>query len=158
MRILVVSDSHGDLDSLQTAVRKTQPDRIFHLGDYTRDAAALARLFPQIPLDNVSGNCDTFDRKNIAPAERLLLIEGHRILLCHGHSHQVKSGLDVLIAYARKQAVRVCLFGHTHTALCREPEPGLLLVNPGSIGAALRREYAVLEITPEQLHCTRRTL
>lgn len=158
MRILIVSDSHGNLDGLKKVVRKEKPDRIIHLGDYTRDAAALAREFSSIPMDVVGGNCDAFDRRNPAPPERVMTVEGHRMLLCHGHTFQVKNDLSPLISYARQQNVRACLFGHTHVPHMSEPEPGLLLVNPGSAGASFRREYAVLEVTADGIRCILKTV
>lgn len=157
MRILIVSDSHGNLDGLKRVVRKEQPEHIIHLGDYTRDAAALARAFPSIPMDVVGGNCDAFDRRNPAPLEQIITVEGHRILMCHGHTFQVKNDPDALLAHARQQNVRVCLFGHTHVPHMSERE-GLLLVNPGSVGASLRREYAILEITTDGIRCALKTM
>lgn len=156
MRILIMSDSHGNLDGMKKVARKELPDRIIHLGDYTRDAAALMKEFPLIPMDIVGGNCDAFDRRNPAPPERVITVEGHRLLLLHGHAFQVKSDLSQLIAYARQQGVDVCLFGHTHVP--HMSEPGLLLVNPGSVGASLRREYAILEIVENNVRCALKTM
>ena len=156
MRILIVSDSHGNLDGLKRVVRKEQPERIIHLGDYTRDAASLARDFPTIPMNVVGGNCDAFDRRNPAPLEQIITVEGHRILLCHGHTFQVKNDLSALISHARQENVRVCLFGHTH--IPHMSEPGMMLVNPGSVGASLRREYAILEITTDGIRCALKSM
>lgn len=158
MRILIVSDSHGNLDGLKRVVRKEQPDHIIHLGDYTRDAAALARVFPSVPIEVVGGNCDAFDRRNPAPLEQVMTVEGYRILLCHGHTFQVKTDLSALISHARQQNVHACLFGHTHIPHMSEPEPGLLLVNPGSVGASVRREYAILEISAAGIRCALKTM
>lgn len=37
MRILVLSDSHGNVDNMARAVELTAPDRVLHLGDCQRD-------------------------------------------------------------------------------------------------------------------------
>jgi hypothetical protein len=37
-RILVLSDSHGNVNNMVTAVRNTHPDQIIHLGDCWVDA------------------------------------------------------------------------------------------------------------------------
>ena len=58
MKILVFSDSHGNTDHMLTAVEREKPDRIFHLGDGWDDAQTLHRMFPDIPLEQVPGNCD----------------------------------------------------------------------------------------------------
>ena len=84
MRILVLSDSHGAVENMARCVDLVEPDHILHLGDCLRDAEALHRLYPHIPLDAVAGNCDwALD----APTERLLELAGHRILMMHGHTH-----------------------------------------------------------------------
>ena len=46
MKILVLSDSHGQMRLMEQAVRTEQPDEIFHLGDHIRDAEQLERTFP----------------------------------------------------------------------------------------------------------------
>ena len=90
MKILVFSDSHGNLDNMIRAVAQEAPDQIFHLGDGWRDAQRLHARFPQLPFCHVPGNCDL---QPGTPAERLLEIQGKRILLCHGHTYGVKRSL-----------------------------------------------------------------
>lgn len=46
MRILVLSDSHGNVDNMARAVELTVPDRVLHLGDCQRDLTALRARFP----------------------------------------------------------------------------------------------------------------
>lgn len=58
MKMLVLSDSHGNLDNMVRAVEQTRPNRIVHLGDVMRDGEKLHALFPAIPFDQVPGNCD----------------------------------------------------------------------------------------------------
>ena len=53
MRILVLSDSHGNVENMARCVELTQPNAILHLGDCQRDAEALHRLYPAIPLQGV---------------------------------------------------------------------------------------------------------
>ena len=43
MRVLVVSDSHGNVDNMVRAVEWVQPDYVLHLGDCQRDLEALRR-------------------------------------------------------------------------------------------------------------------
>ena len=40
-KILVLSDSHGNVNNMVTAVRNTHPDQIIHLGDCWVDAEKL---------------------------------------------------------------------------------------------------------------------
>ena len=58
MKLLVLSDSHGNVDNMVLAVERTHPDWILHLGDVVRDGDALHSRFPEIPFAQVSGNCD----------------------------------------------------------------------------------------------------
>ena len=58
MEILVLSDSHGKVDHMVRAVEQFHPRQVLHLGDCVRDAQALERQFPQLPVTMVPGNCD----------------------------------------------------------------------------------------------------
>lgn len=147
MKLLVVSDSHGDTDNLYRAAAATRPDRIIHLGDGWRDAGTLAIRYPSIPLERVPGNCDLGAS---APAERLLLLGGKRILICHGHTLHVKSGLLTALYTAREREADALLFGHTHRPMIDYRE-GVWLMNPGSIGSSVHPTYGILTIDGGEL-------
>ena len=106
-RVLVLSDSHGNVGNMIRAVKREEPDMILHLGDCVVDADALRREFPHITMVNVPGNCD-FSRGD---TERLIDIDGYKVLMCHGHTYGVK-------------------MSYMHLEL-------LAMMNPGSIGAPL---------------------
>ena len=142
MKILVCSDSHGNLDNLVRAVEREAPDRIYHLGDGWRDAQRLHAQFPDIPLEQVPGNCDWSVQ---SPAELLLTIRGKRILLCHGHTYGVKQSLLNAGYAAEEQDLDLFLFGHTHKPLV-DKRGKTLFVNPGSIGDWARPFYAVVTL------------
>ena len=78
MRILVLSDSHGNVDNMARAVELTAPDRVLHLGDCQRDLTALRARFPALPMEGVPGNCDW---GSCDQPERLLEIGGVRIFV-----------------------------------------------------------------------------
>ena len=143
MKILVVSDSHGNVDNMVEAVDQTKPDMILHLGDVMRDAEKLHEFFPQIPMEQVPGNCDyaAFD----AP-ERILCLENKRILMCHGHTLHVKESLISAMYAAMEQQADVLLFGHTHRIFC-ETRNGVAMLNPGSIGDPVYPTYGILELS-----------
>ena len=69
-RILVLSDSHGNVNNMVTAVGRLHPDMIIHLGDCWADAEQLHRKFPMTVMEQVPGNCDC--RQEVQ--ERILLI------------------------------------------------------------------------------------
>ena len=89
MKILVLSDSHGNMDNMVQAVEREQPAMIFHLGDCWRDGMRLHKWFPELPFEQVPGNCDF---RSLEAAEKLLFLGDKRVLLCHGHGGGTESG------------------------------------------------------------------
>ncbi len=150
MKILVFSDSHGNVTNMMGAVAAEKPDRLFHLGDVVRDARALAEAFPHIPLDYVSGNCDYAGE---GPTQSIVEAQGVRILLTHGHVYHVKLGIGAAVEAARQAEVEVLAFGHTHQALCTHDESGLWVMNPGSIRGSWGATYGVIEVCKGTVMC-----
>lgn len=130
MKILVLSDSHGQMSLMEQAVRAEKPDEVFHLGDHIRDAEQLERIFPGIPITRVVGNCDYFSNG----VETIQCYrQGTSIFATHGHRYQVKFGYLRVEYAAREAGAQVVLFGHTHEPYCRQ-YGGLWLLNPGTCG------------------------
>ena len=146
MKILVFSDSHGNLENMVQAVEREQPRMIFHLGDGWRDAQRLQDRFPDIPLEQVPGNCDFMKKEE---PERLLVIKGRRILLCHGHTLGVKYSLVQAMETAREKDLDLFLFGHTHDALV-DRRGKTWLMNPGSIGD-FHPSYGIVTIEEDRM-------
>ena len=91
MKLLILSDSHGEQEFMQLAVRRERPDAVIHLGDHCADADRLAEEFCGLPVLSVRGNCDLWGPPR---AETLLrTFEGVRIFGTHGHRYGVKQGL-----------------------------------------------------------------
>ncbi|SJZ77366.1 hypothetical protein SAMN02745119_01583 [Trichlorobacter thiogenes] len=145
MRILLVSDTHGNQTALLQAHEAAgRCDAVIHLGDGEQDTQVLEAVDDQIQLFQVAGNCDL---GSTTPRELLCEFGTARLLLCHGDRYGVKSGLSRLIERGHAAAVDVVLYGHTHLAQSVEQE-GLLLVNPGTLAAPVPfKSYAILEIT-----------
>lgn len=123
MKIIVMSDSHGDEETVK-AVSALSADAHFHCGDSEL-------LFENPVLDNmhkIRGNCD-FDSK--FPKEVLVSVGGKLILAVHGHEHDVKKSLMRLYSRAKEKDADVVLFGHSHL-YGAEMKDGILFVNPGS--------------------------
>ena len=142
MKILVLSDSHGNLPAMVQAVEESRPDRMIHLGDCWEDAQQLHRCFPGIPLEQVPGNCDFH---STTPPETLLTLAGKRVLLCHGHTYRVKESLMPAGYAAESRQLDAFLFGHTHRPFLEERR-GCLFLNPGSIGSSPQPSYALLTL------------
>ena len=149
MRILLVSDTHGNQNALLKAHEAAgRCDAVIHLGDGEQDALLLEAVDDQIQLFQVAGNCDL---GSTTPRELLCEFGKVRLLLCHGDRYGVKTGLSRLIERGHAAEVDVILYGHTHLAQSVQLE-GLLLINPGTLAApATYRSYAILEITESDI-------
>lgn len=142
MKILILSDSHGNLTNMERAVEQTGPDAIYHLGDCWRDAEKLRNLFPDIPMEQVPGNCDY---QPLEALEKLVFPGGKRVFLCHGHTRHVKTSLLEAGYFAEEQSLDVFLFGHTHQSIC-DWRGKTMFLNPGSVGGGTHPTYAVLMV------------
>ena len=142
MKVLVLSDSHGNVETMVRAVEREEPRMIFHLGDCWRDADALIERFPDTPLFRVPGNCD-FRLKD--PVEQLIALQGFRVLLCHGHTYGVKQGMWEAHEAAKQQNLDAFLFGHTHRPLV-EKQGKTIFLNPGTAGLGHPCTYGLLTV------------
>lgn len=147
LKILVFSDSHGEVEQMALAVEREQPELVIHLGDCCRDADRLRTRMPELSLIQVRGNCDYRSQE---PKETLLCLNGKRMLLCHGHTYSVKEGLFLAVETAKEQALDLFLFGHTHTPFC-DYRGGTLFLNPGSIGYPPCPSYGIICIEKGKL-------
>jgi putative phosphoesterase len=147
MKILVISDTHKNLGNAIKIINDLKNiDRIFHLGDHVADAQDLENIFENIKIDYVKGNCDYFETG--CPKEKIVEINGKKMLLTHGHFYAVKDGCGELIVAGKTQKVDAVLFGHTHIPYINTVD-NLLLFNPGSIalGRSQKGEtYGVIEV------------
>ena len=142
MTVLILSDSHGNVDNMIRAVERVQPHRVLHLGDCQRDLAALQAQFPDIPMEGVPGNCDW---GSCGQPERLIELGGVRIFMLHGHTRNVKNSPMAAMYAAKEYGAQVLLFGHTHVPLV-DNDGSLLTLNPGAAGDPLHPTCGVLTI------------
>ena len=141
MKLLVFSDSHGCLSTMEQAALREAPAHILHLGDHLRDAEALRRK-RSIPLTAVPGNCDGLSGNPV-------------LIMTHGHLHGVKMNYQRILYAALEAEADLLLFGHTHRPECFY-ERGLWVMNPGACGK--NGTYGVVEITPNGIACQVKTL
>lgn len=111
MKIMVISDTHYNINRAVAVIRKQKPDIIFHLGDMVSDAEDLSCLFPDITIHCVKGNNDFFSK---ALPDLLLSLDGVNYYLTHGHAFGVKSGIQRLVERGKRLGADFILFGHTH--------------------------------------------
>lgn len=152
MKAIIISDSHGMASDVMKAIDAVKPDVLIHLGDGAKDCRGLGLLYPDIELYQVAGNCD-YDRA--METARVLSIAGIKIFMTHGHTYNVKQGLEKLLKTASERGTDVVLFGHTHTLFYKECN-GMLVINPGSIGFS--GKYGVLSIKNGKVDYESKTL
>jgi hypothetical protein len=147
MKILVVSDTHGETDRLFDVLKsvKGHISAVIHAGDYEGDAAEIVKKYPDLPVYAVCGNCDY---GKIMPPVKLIELGSKRIFITHGHRYDVNYSLMKLAYTAMQNEADIAVFGHTHIPLVEKYE-GLTIVNPGSLSrprGGSKNSYAVIDI------------
>ena len=150
MRIIVISDTHGQLAAME-GILAAQPgaDRFIHLGDGMGDVEQFRRLHPDRDLYSVRGNTDMLSGD---PETAEMIVMGHRILYTHGHAFHVKLSIEPLRAYAVNNGYDIVLYGHTHQP-CRQFSHGVHYLNPGSAFYGGRYRFGIVDITPSGVVC-----
>lgn len=143
MKILVFSDTHGDVNKMHRAIMShSDADVVIHCGDGERDVEYVKMGFPSKAFYNVRGNCDFASQ--LEPALELTL-EGKKIFVTHGHLYNVKWGTQNLIYAGMEKQADIVLYGHTHIAEDVYID-GMYVMNPGSCSGYLA-SYGIIEIT-----------
>ena len=155
MKILVMSDSHGSVESLVSTVALETPNHVLHLGDYDRDCGAIRLEFPYVELRAVRGNCDGGSQQLDVDE---FTLDGVRFLMTHGHIFGVKAGITRIKQHAAYKGADVLLFGHTHKSHFEIWERKLHVINPGSMGFGSSKSYAVIELDNGNVKCELRHL
>ena len=155
MKILVVSDSHGDRELLYSIVLKHKDsiDLVIHLGDNLIDGIDIMRSFPTVAFLGVLGNCDYASMYADAHFEGTFFAEGKRIFYTHGHKYNVDYGVEYLAQNAKLRNADIALFGHTHVSKVCECST-VTIINPGSISRprdGSGGSYALIEIKDSNL-------
>ena len=147
MKILVVSDTHGNADGFKKAVEREHPDQVFHLGDVMGQEGLFEEI-AGVPVYAVRGNCDSFFSD--LPDDLVINIGSHRAYLAHGHRHDVRYTPEILASSALTEMADVAIYGHTHVPEHIPSYKGVTILNPGSLTyprqAGGKRTYAVIEV------------
>ncbi len=147
-RLLVISDSHGSRQILEEIIRNYGKEchALIFCGDGACDLAYILNLSkkdkdfqealpPVIALARGNGDPSTYPVNphfslNI-PNSQLLIVNGHKILVVHGHREGVDFGLENLGLEMQLSECKLAFYGHTHIA--REDRlQDYQIVNPGS--------------------------
>lgn len=145
-RLLLISDSHRDKQTLSKIIRNEQDfDRVIFLGDGIEDVED-AFLSSSKPITFVAGNCDT---DYCISSERVIKIENINIFVTHGHFYDVKLTLKNVTQAAKSKDCSVAFIGHTHIQT-DETVDGIRIINPGSI--SYLGNYAIITIDNDKLN------
>ena len=94
MKVLIVSDTHGQDENLEETVLREAPfDYLIHCGDVEGREIFIEAL-AECPCTIVAGNNDFFTD---LPYEEEVTLEGHKILVTHGHHYFVSRDYDKLV-------------------------------------------------------------
>ena len=132
MKILLVSDNHGDYQFLDLLYKKyPNMDLYLHAGDSEQDEWSLK------PFISVRGNCDHY----YDLPEFLVIPSPYGNIYVHHTPYIPKEAFS-------KHNARIVIHGHTH---CRRQEEknGILYINPGAISYARDKyqgSYAILVV------------
>lgn len=148
MKIIVLSDSHGNYRAISNVISDFNADLYIHLGDGERELDKFCLSFPDKQIYYVKGNCDFASLSN----DELLISPDDKnvIFAVHGHNHGVKYSLEQLKITARKKGANIALFGHTHSRYS-EYDNGLYLLNPGSVSLPRdgnKPSFGIIELLP----------
>ncbi|MEG1943331.1 MAG: YfcE family phosphodiesterase [Angelakisella sp.] len=149
MRIIAMSDSHGNFNRVRQVVEvnKDTTDIFIHLGDGLDEFDDMHHVYPQLHFVGVKGNNDW---GSMEPKVKLITCGGKNIMLAHGDLYRVKYGIADYEAAARDAKATVALYGHTHLA-CSDYIDGIFLINPGSLMGSYDSSptYLALDITAQ---------
>jgi putative phosphoesterase len=146
-RLLVISDSHGNFERFYSIMERygSNCDALIFCGDGFSDLVTLFSMAKKnapaekyIPpvIAFVRGNCDPQrlllgDKEITAPVEQSLVVNGHKILVVHGHAHGVDFGMDKLGLQMKLDSYDTVFYGHTHIA-SQQLAGDFRFINPGS--------------------------
>ena len=148
IKIILVSDNHGDLDSINYIKETYQDaDYFIHCGDacvppYLMDGFAI-----------VQGNNDPY---NSYPNFKVLEIGKHRIYVSHGHHDIFFGDLSSLKSKAELHNCDIVCYGHSHITNDVTID-GIRFLNPGSIRSnrdGSKPSYMIITLKDDEVDVT----
>ena len=150
MKVLVISDTHRNIRNVEMVLEQVIPrgvEVILHCGDHIDDARRLKKLYPELTVHAVYGNCDGLGYGE--DYTKVVEVENVPIFMTHGNRYDVKWGdYENLIIDAMAHGAKVAVCGHSHCAHL-EKHGNFIMLNPGSISEprdGFGFSYAILDI------------
>jgi putative phosphoesterase len=157
MKVLVVSDSHGEqenLKSLSLIAKEEKVERIIHLGDDFDDSDFL--INESVNIERVPGVFSAYYTEKDVPNRKVIEIEGWKILLTHTkEKHENDLPEDISPENSIKNnTIDIMLYGHSHIPAIGI-EGTVYCINPGHLKSEDKRgfepSYALLDITQDSI-------
>lgn len=138
IRLLIISDNHGEQGISYDAYGRNAGDLNIHLGDseFHYDDTEMSHF------NRVKGNVDGDTRYPIEEYN-----DEAKAFYTHGHYYDIKKGREMLAERAREYEAKYAFYGHSHIAKA-ENISGIYCINPGSISQSKGQwpeSYAVLD-------------
>jgi uncharacterized protein len=134
VKMLVVSDSHGNTAALQGIIDTEKPfDIMVHCGDGVLDLSRV-KIPASANVIGVQGNVDQFHGADRSAIE-FFEAGSFRVMATHGNIHRVNESFSGLIEAARASGCNIVLFGHTHVKHISGESPVLFNPGPASNGS-----------------------
>ena len=129
MKILIVSDTHGQDEFMWDVVADEEPIDVFvHCGDIEHEIDDLVEEMG-CPCYICAGNNDFMC--NIPEMVEFKLGK-YKVLLLHGHHYNIYRDQSALFYLAKENEADIVMFGHLHEPIVKS-EDGITIVNPGSM-------------------------
>ena len=146
MRVLIVSDTHGDDSAMWEAIDAEAPiDMLIHCGDIEHEPTELLEEL-DCPIHVVGGNNDFM--LNL-PETDTFNIGKYKVLLTHGHHYRIYREQSCLFYLAEDNNADIVMFGHLHEPILQQ-DGNITILNPGSLTyprqEGHRPSYIIMEV------------
>lgn len=135
MKVIVTSDSHGNIDVLKKIMEKEKNfDLFLDAGDSEVDPKTL------YPIMSVRGNRDYLIENSFLVKE----LSNVRFYVTHGAGYFFN--VDYLVKNAKTLGCAIAIFGHTHMPFLKIID-GVAVLNPGSVSlprGGSKPSYAII--------------
>lgn len=122
-KIVIMSDNHGQTNQINEVLKRhPDADYFIHCGDFESYDDVVENFVA------VRGNNDW---GSSLPKYQTLMIEGKKIVVCHGEKFGYFNREYYMELFAKENAIDILISGHTHMPL-NEVVDGIHLINPGS--------------------------
>ena len=139
MIIGILSDTHSFAIPTPVIERFKTVDLIIHAGDIC-NLQTLKFLKKIAPTKAVQGNMDEAAVKKELPLKEIIVCDGLRIGVTHGHLGDSREALKNAISSFKDDKMDVVIFGHSHQAI-NEQVGTTLYFNPGSPNDVIKAKF-----------------